>query len=84
MKKFLAILLAALMLLASAATAEEIVAQAYSPDLTVDTSENLYASACYGLWTRDIDVDGVQRQPSGIPQGHRSASHAKAGPAEAD
>lgn len=62
MKKLLAILLAALMLLASAATAEEIVAQAYSPDLTVDTSENLYASACYGLWTRDIDVDGVQRQ----------------------
>ena len=41
MKKFLALLLAALMLLASAATAEEIVAQAYSPDLTVDTSENL-------------------------------------------
>ncbi len=50
--------------MATSAGAETIVSQKFSPELTVDTSENLYASACYGLWERELDVNGTKRSIS--------------------
>ena len=42
-------------------SAAQIVSQSFHPDAIVDTSENLYASAFYGLCERELEVNGTTR-----------------------
>jgi poly(3-hydroxybutyrate) depolymerase len=61
MKKLLIMLLALILCTSSVSMASEIPVQQFDPNITIDTSENLYTPGFYGLCARPIDVDGTER-----------------------